>query len=241
MPVTSRLSLGAKGDQRIEDQGLQTRAIEIDMGYKLTERWSVSTGVRNDLRNDRSPVVPLTQEQGERTDGVAQVRFDPGASWRAYGFVQDTVAASGGRESNGRIGAGGSYRLTKRFRIDGEASDGDLGSSGKLGTNFLYSDRTNLYMNYALENERTDNGMRARRGNLISGMKRRLSDSSSVYLEERYQNGGSLTGLTRATGINLVAKERRNFGGSTELGTLRDTLTGAKTKREAHGIRAGYG
>ena len=53
------------------------------------------------------PVVPLTQEQGERTDAVAQVMFDPGASWRAYGFVQDTVAASGGREDNGRIGAGG--------------------------------------------------------------------------------------------------------------------------------------
>ena len=191
MPVTNRLSLAAKGDQRIEDQGLETRAIELDVAYKLTERWSVSTGVRNDLRKDRSPVVPLTQEQGERTDAVAQVMFDPGASWRAYGFVQDTVAASGGRESNGRVGAGGSYRLTKRFRIDGEASDGDLGPGGKIGTSFLYSDWTNLYLNYALENERTDNGVQVRQGNLISGVKRRLSDSSSVYVEERYQNGGS--------------------------------------------------
>ena len=178
MPVTSRLSLAAKGDQKIEDQGLETRAIELDLAYKLTERWSVSTGVRNDLRKDRSPVVPLTQEQGERTDAVAQVMFDPGASWRAYGFGQDTVAASGGREDNDRIGAGGSYRLTKRFRIDAEASDGDLGPGGKVGTSFLYSERTSLYLNYALENERTDNGVRIRRqGNLISGVKRRLSDS----------------------------------------------------------------
>src|SRR5207244_8363592 len=86
MPVTNRLSLAAKGDQRIEIQGLETRAIEIDMGYKLAERWSVSTGVRNDLRNDRSPVVPLTQLQGKRTDAVAQVMFNPGSAWRAYGF-----------------------------------------------------------------------------------------------------------------------------------------------------------
>jgi flagellar motor protein MotB len=241
IPVTNRLSLGAKGDQKIEEQGLETRAIELDLGYKLAEKWSISTGVRNDLRKDHSPVVPLTQVQGERTDAVAQLMFDPGATWRAYGFVQDTVATSGGREGNGRVGAGGSYLLTKRFRIDGEASDGDLGSSGKIGTNFLYSDRTNLYLNYALENERTDNGLRVRRGNLISGMKRRLSDSSSVYVEERYQNGGSLTGLTRATGINLVAKERWNVGGSTELGTLRDSLTGAKTNRKATGFRVGYG
>jgi len=34
------------------------------------------------------------------------------------------------------------YRLTKRFRIDGEASDGHLGPGGKVGTSFLYSERT---------------------------------------------------------------------------------------------------
>jgi len=240
MPVTSRLSLAGKGDQRIEVQGLETRAIELDVAYKLTESWGVSTGVRNDLRKDRSPVVPLTQEQGERTDAVAQVLFNPGATWRAYGFVQDTVAARGGRQGNGRIGGGGSYRLTKRFRIDGEASDGELGPGGKIGTSFLYSDLTNLYMNYSLENERMISGTQVRQGNLISGVKRRLSDSSSVYLEERYQNGGS-TGLTRATGINLVAKERWNFAGSTEIGKLRDSQTGATTDRKAAGIRMGYG
>jgi hypothetical protein len=166
--------------------------------------------------------------------------FNPGAVWRAYGFVQDTVAASGSREGNNRIGLGGSYRLSKRFRIDGEASEGEFGPGGKIGTSFLYSDLTNLYLNYSLENERTDNGVQIRQGNLISGVKRRLSDSSNVYLEERYQNGGQ-TGLTRATGINLVPKEAWNFGGSTEIGKLRDSLTGATTKRKAAGIRVGYG
>jgi len=85
----------------------------MDVSYKLTEKWSVSTGVRNDLRKDNSPVVPLTQIQGERTDAIAQVKFDSSASWSAYGFGQYTVAASGGREDNDRIGVGGSYRLTK--------------------------------------------------------------------------------------------------------------------------------
>jgi hypothetical protein len=95
-------------------------------------------------------------------------------------------------------------------------------------------------MNYALENERTDNGMQIRQGNLTSGIKRRLSDSSNVYLEERYQSGGQ-TGLTRSTGINLVPRERWNFGASTEIGKLRDSLTGATTDRKAAGIRLGYG
>jgi flagellar motor protein MotB len=243
MPVTNRLSLSAKGDQKIQDQGLETRAIELDAGYKLTEKWSVSTGVRDDLRKDRSSVVPLTQEQGERTDAIAQVKFDPAKAWRAYGFVQDTIAASGGREDNGRIGAGGSYRLTRRFRIDGEASEGELGPGGKVGTSYFYSDRTNVYMNYSLENERMDNGqlLRGSQGNLVSGAKTRLSDSSSVYVEERYQNGASFGGLTHATGINLTANERWNFGGSAEFGKLRDSQTGAGTDRKAGGIRVGYG
>jgi hypothetical protein len=136
---------------------------------------------------------------------------------------------------------GGSYSLTKRFNVEAEASNGDLGPGGKVGTKYLYSDRTSLYLNYSLENERTDNGERVRRGNLVSGANRRLSDSSSVYLEERYEDSASLTGLTHATGINLVAKERWNLGGSAELGRLRDTQTGAETNRKAVGFRMGYG
>jgi len=240
MPVTSRLSVAAKGDQSTEDQGLEHRALELNLGYKLTDTLSVSTGVRNDLREDHSPVVPLTQNQGERTDAVVQVAFDPGAAWRAYGFVQETVASSGGRQDNGRIGAGGSYRLTKRFKLDGEVSDGDLGSGGRLGTSFLASERTNLYLNYLLENDRTDSGVPVRQGSLVAGVKQRLSDASSVYLEERRQDAGTQTGLTHAAGVNLVANERWNFGASAEYGTLLDALTDAETARRAVGVRVGY-
>src|SRR6267154_2323918 len=160
MPVTSSLSLAAKGDRKIENQGLETRAVELDVAYKLAEKWTVSTGVRNDLRKDNSPVVPLTQIQGERTD-----------------------AASGGREGNDRIGVGGSYRLTKRFWINGEASDGHLGPGGKVGTSFLYSQRTSYYLNYSLENERIDNGLllHGSQGNLGYGVSKMQFSSAIEY------------------------------------------------------------
>jgi hypothetical protein len=41
--------------------------------------------------------------------------------------------------------------------------------------------------------------------------------------------------------VNLVANERWNFGGSTELGRLRDSQTGARTDRKAAGVRMGFG
>jgi hypothetical protein len=244
MPVTDRLSVRAKSDRRIEEQGLTTNAQEINIAFELNENWGVSTGVRKDERIDGSPVVPLTQDQGERTDAVVQVGYDSKGRWSAYGFAQDTLDLTGNREENARVGTGGSYRISERLRINAEVSDGDLGAGGRLGTNYMHSERTSLYLNYTLENERTDNGLRATsgsEGNLIAGVKTRLSDSTSVYFEERYQNSDWASGLTHATGISLAPTERLNLGASTDIGTLRDTLTGAETNRRAAGFRIGYG
>jgi hypothetical protein len=119
-----------------------------------------------------------------------------------------------------------------------------LGAGGKIGTQYLHNDRTTLYMNYALENERTDNGLLATRGSeghTVAGVKTRLSDSTSVYLEERSQNSAFSSGLTHSTGISLAPTERLNLGASTDIGTLRNAVTGAETERRAAGFRVGFG
>jgi flagellar motor protein MotB len=244
MPLTSELSMLLKADHRIQEQGLERNAQEIDLVYRLNDNWSVSSGLRKDERLDLSPVVPLTQEQGERTDAVVQVGYDSKARWSTYGFVQDTTSIDGNREENARVGTGGAYRISERLRVNAEVSNGDLGAGGKLGTQYMHSDRTSLYLNYALENERTDNGLRATsgsEGNVIAGVKTRLSDSTSVYLEERYHSSDFASGLTHATGISLAPTDRLNLGASTDIGTLRDAQTGAETERRAAGFRVGYG
>jgi len=241
LPIGDRWSVNAKADRKAQEQGLTTTAEELDLAYKVNKNWSVSTGVRQDNREDNSPVVPATQQQGERTDVVAQLAYDSLARWRAYTFAQDTVSKSGEREDNGRAGVGGSYRVTNALRIDAEASEGNLGPGGKLGTNYLVSDHTTLYLNYSLENELGDTGLFQRQGTLVSGMKERLTDSSSVYVEERYQDIDSATGLTHATGVTLRPDDRWNLGANAEVGTLVDSQTDAQTKRKAGGIRVGYG
>jgi hypothetical protein len=240
LPLTDRLQLSAKADSRDQTEGLETRAAVVDLGYRLTDRWSVATGVRNEFREDHSPVVLATQEEGSRTDAGVQVAFDSLARWRSYGFAQTTLSKSGTREDNGRVGLGGSYRLSDRVSFNAEASHGDLGPAAKLGTSYQPTDRTTLYLNYGLENERSDTGIYSRRGNLIAGAKTRLSDSASVYLEDRYQHAGSATGRTHATGINLSPADRWNLGSTWDLGTLIDRETGAEIERKAGGVRVGY-
>ena len=245
MPVTERhLAAREVGSCAAASSASRPARTSSTSAIGSTTTGASRTGVRADERRDDSPVVPLTQEQGERTDAVVQVGYDSKGRWSAYGFVQDTVSIDGDREENGRIGTGGSYRISERLKVDAEVSNGDLGAGGKVGTNYLHNDRTTLYMNYALENERTDNGLLATRGsegNTVAGVKTRLSDSTSVYLEERYRNSDWSSGLTHATGISLAPTERLNLGASTDIGTLRDTLTGAETERRAAGFRVGYG
>jgi flagellar motor protein MotB len=243
LPFTDRLNARVKVDLHQQEEGLETENYELNLDYRIGEHWTLGSGVRHDSREDNSSPEdkPETQEEGDLTDGVVKLLYDSREQWTAYGFVQDTIDSSGNREDNGRIGAGGSMRFTDRFNVAGEVSGGDLGPGAMLGTEYLYSDRTTLYSNYTLENERTDNGLLARKGNMASGFKTRYSDSASVYLEERYIHGDVPTGLMHSTGVKLVPFERVNFDANLDLGTLKDPYTAAETERTAVSVNGGYG
>jgi flagellar motor protein MotB len=241
VPLNSRLGARLKIDRSEQRDGLETEAAEMDIDYRINSHWSVSSGARRDRRTDRSAVVPETQEEGDRTDATARLHYNSLKHWTAYGFVQETLETSGNREDNGRAGMGGSWRLTDRFKLSGEVSGGDLGAGGTLGTEYLYSDRTTLYLNYALENERSDDGRRARKGNMTSGFRTHWSDSATVYLEEQYAHGDVPTGLTHSTGVELAPFDHFNFGANVDAGTLKDPETAAEIERRAWGLNVGYG
>ncbi|MDF1526735.1 MAG: isopeptide-forming domain-containing fimbrial protein [bacterium] len=241
LPVADRLNLRLKMDKLEQQDGLRTETGEVNVDYRIGEHWTLGSGVRQDSREDNAAVVPSTQEEGDRTDAAIKLLYDSRTRWTAYAFVQETVNTSGNREDNGRLGAGGSLRPTDQLNLTGEVSGGDLGTGGNLGTEYLYSDRTTLYTNYSLENERTDNGLLARKGNMTSGFKTRYSDSGSVYAEERYTHGDVPTGLTHSAGVQLVAAGRLNFGANLDLATLRDPETAAELERKALGVSVGYG
>jgi flagellar motor protein MotB len=241
LPVNEKLSAKLKADKREQEEGLETETAELDIDYRFGEHYTFSTGLRHEKRKDNSTVIPDTQEEGKRTDGVIKVLYDSHVDWTTYGFVQATIEADGNREDNNRIGTGGSVKLTDKFRMSGEISGGDLGVGGNLGTEYLYSDKTTFYQSYAIENDRSDNGLRARKGNITSGFRTRYSDSASLFIEERYTGGDVPSGFMHVIGMELAPVERLNLNANIDLGTLKDPDTNAELERKAIGIGAGYG
>ncbi|BBM04027.1 OmpA family protein [Microbulbifer sp. GL-2] len=240
LPLGESFDVGVKADSKEEEFGLHTSAADLTLGYRLNDHWRLSSAVREDSREDFSSVVAATQTQGDRTDMAVEASYDSGENWSAFGFVQNTMEVSGTREENNRIGLGGAYRVSDRLTMDSEVSSGDTGMAARLGTDFLVSDRTSLYMNYTLDNERSDTGVRARKGNMSTGFRSRYSDTLSMYGEERYSHGDVSTGLTHALGMDLAPNDRWTYGTTVEAGTLEDPRTGAKTERNAVGFNMGY-
>ena len=108
----------------------------------------------------------------------------------------------------------------------GEVSTGSGGMGGKVGGEWQTSDRSQLYMNYATDTDRTDSLYRGRQSTLVTGAKTRYTDSLSIYGEERLMNGVGPSGLMHAFGLDLAAQDGWNYGFKGEIGNLSDPLAG---------------
>ena len=238
--ISDKVNLDIKLDSRDQDKALKTETADVSASYQVTKNWRFSGGARSDSREDNSTTVAATQKQGDRIDLAAEIYYDPKQNWTAHGFAQGTAASTGNREDNHRVGAGGTYRPTDRLTLDGQLSGGSLGTGVKAGTDYLVSDRTNVYTSYTFENERSDNGISSNRGNWNTGIRSRFTDTTSIYGEERYTHGDVPTGLTHVLGVDYTPTERWNLGFNIEAGLLEDKNTGAETERQALGLNLGY-
>ncbi|MEZ4334496.1 MAG: OmpA family protein [Myxococcota bacterium] len=239
LPLGRRFDVTAKADRIVEKQGLTSTVGELNVGYQISDDWRLQTGARHDARDDDAPVVATTQQQGDRTDVVAQIEFDTHSRFKLYAFGQGTVHSTEDRKENHRGGIGGAVRVSDRISLSGEASHGTLGPAAQIGTSWQRSEQSKLYMNYALDSERGYDGLAARRGGLTIGARSRITDHASVFAETQYQHV-TVQGLTRSMGVDYAPSERWTIGTNWEDGLLTDRRTGAETERRGAGLRVGY-
>lgn len=238
--VTEKLTVSARADVNDSDSR-ETTAVQTTASYQVNENWQVALGGRFD---DLDSASSSADNSGQRTDLSGKVEYRPDADsdnpdWALFGFVQGTASRSDDRDENNRVGLGGRYKVSDPLTLSGEISEGNHGFGGKAGADWRVNERSQLYMNYALDSDRTDDLYRGRQGRLTSGGRTRYSDSLSIYAEERLQHGAGPSGLIHAFGLDLAALDSWNFGLKFETGELSEP-DDEDLERTAVSFSAGY-
>lgn len=255
VPLSERLTLQAKGDAtqgRLTDR----HALEVGLRRETEAGWFGSVGVRSDKQQGQrtaySPLYTPPLSEGTRTDAAVSVGYrhtpdpeTPGevqrdAPWAFSAFAQATLDRDGGRRSNDRFGVAGEYQVHQRLKFKGEVSDGDLGFGADIRTDFAITDRSSLYLGYALAGENPDAFTDGRLGRLTGGGRHQVSDKTTFIGEHRYEHGDGPTGWTQAYGVDFSPFEGWTFGARYETGSLADAL-GQDIERTAIGATADYG
>jgi uncharacterized repeat protein (TIGR01451 family)/fimbrial isopeptide formation D2 family protein len=242
-PLGENQSLRVELDVRDED--LRTSATAIDAQYERRfddGEWLASLGLRHDDL-DAGAFSGSGARDGSRDDLALRLAYDGFDSGTVYGFGQATVARSGQRSANHRYGIGGEYALSSKVTLDGEISGGSGGLGLRGGTKWGITDRTDLYLAYGLDADRSDVGLGAqngrRNGTLTMGAKHRYSDTLSVFGEERYQHGDGPAGLTHVYGAEYSPNDRWTGGILVENGQLEEAGQ-IQLERTGISINAGY-
>ncbi len=248
LPLGERVAISAKADLREGASSGTDRALEFGTDLALSRNFFLQSGVRHEQRSRRNAGLasPLLAEVGDRTDLIGVLGYQPvdslGAArgYSIYALVQSTIDRDDGRSANDRYGAGGTLRLTDRVSVSSELTDGSGGMGGKLESEYQFSDRTSLYLNYLLDTDRADQGFRGRTGNLSAGGRVRYSDAVSLFAERRQQSSETgPSGLIHAFGLDLAPSDRWTWGLKLEGGTISNPEFG-DVDRKAASLFAGY-
>jgi outer membrane protein OmpA-like peptidoglycan-associated protein len=236
--ITDKTSLQAKGDLK-NANSQDSKALTAAIKTQVTPKLSASVGLRHDdLDTKIANASPTLSQNGKRDDASIQLEYVPNPDeteqdWKLYGYAQGTIRNSTNRNNNDRVGVGGEYQLTQRLKLNGELSEGRGGFGGLAGADWRVNDRSQIYMNYALDTDRTDSLYRGRQGVWVAGTRTRYSDNINIFAEERASNGSGVSGLTHAFGLDLAAQDGWNFGFKGEVGDLSDPLAGDYDRKSA--------
>ena len=218
-------------------QGDLTDASVVEGGLiaPLGNGFSASIGVRHDDRSSSvlggATASPTLNQEGSRTDIAVEAGYSSQADgrssdWEIRLFGQLTADHDVARQGNDRLGVGGAVRLSKRAKVNGEISAGELGLGAKAGVDYSISDYGSLYLGYTLAAENPDAFNTGQLGRLTAGAKTRYTDDVSVFAEGRFEHGAGPTGVTQAYGIDWTPGERWTYGLSYETGSLVDPVSG---------------
>ena len=231
-----RSSFNTKGDFISREDSGEIATLEVGGAHSFSDEHELSVALRYDERDIGAGVGGNSDnlsEEGQRTDLAARFHYSPlnaegeKARYDVYGLGQVTLDSDSDRDSNNRIGVGGRFDVNDRLSLVGESTIGTGGLGSNIGLDYQANQRTNYYINYELDSERTDIGNRARNSSLTFGGRSRYTDSVSVFTEQRYETfDNEQSGLIHSFGLDVAATDKWTFGASFENGDIANADTG---------------
>ena len=238
LKLIDALQLDVKYDNVSIDNRLEEDTIEVDVRVAATEKLNIGLGVRH---NDVSG--PNAAFQGERTDLGLEARYQVKPSIGVYGFGQGTLSSDASRPEANRGGVGIDAKLSDRYGLRGEVSEGTGGVGAQAQLSYKAKEGEEYYLNYTLDAERTLSGvdganfLGTSQNTLTAGGRKRYNSVFSVFGEERASFGDS-SGITHAYGLDITPADKWSVGLSFEVGELEQ---GANIiDRQAYVVSAGY-
>ena len=208
------------------NDGAVARELNADASLGITEEITITPGVKY---SEKKAAGGTGVDQGNRTDagGVATYRWDEHTS--AYVLAQATVARSGSRKINDRIGVGGEMPLTEKVSVSGEVSDGNLGLGARAGVDYHPTADDRYYLGYKLDPDRSlANTLTGRDlGAVVAGAHHRFNEHFSVFNEDTYDVFGEHRALTQTYGVTYTPTAQWNVGAAVEVGKIKDDTINA--------------
>jgi hypothetical protein len=248
--LTETVSMGGEYAELHMAGGKMDREAELHSEVALGDHVYFAPGVRHSVKKDPAGTV---ENIGQRTDVGGKLTYKVDDDRSAYMFGQGTVARSGGRKRNDRLGVGGETRLTEKTTLAGEASFGSSGLGGLANLGYQPTADDNYYIGYRLDPDR-DGALGANSilsgddlGQIVAGTRHRVSEQVLVFAEDSYDMFGDKRTLAQTYGVDYTPNARWSFGGNAEWGRIVDqsidAATGVKRSdfdRKALGVSAAY-
>ncbi len=229
-----RVKLGEHSGAHIKYEDLQSndgavsQEFNADASLGIGEHVTVTPAMKY---SNKDAAGGIGDDQGKRTDvgAVATYVWDENKS--VYVLAQATVAHSGSRKINDRIGVGGEMPINEKVSVSGEVSGGNLGLGGRAGIDYHPTADDHYYLGYKLDPDRSLASTLTGRdlGAIVAGAHHRFNEQFSVFNEDSYDIYGEHRSLTQTYGVTYTPTAQWNVGGAFEFGNITDTTVNSTT------------
>ncbi|MGN0932085.1 hypothetical protein [Falsigemmobacter intermedius] len=230
--LSERYSLGFDLEAFSDENGQRDDHGDLRLITRLTEQWRLEAGIAHNRRINSGQTL---LDNGLRTDAGLRVIWERDPDHALWAFAQGTLRTTGTLGDNNRFGVGGRWKLSERYGVEAELSDGSLGGAGRIALSQDNGAGSTYHIGYTLDPlrryDRVVNGSDG--GTFVAGASQQVSETLTLQTEASYDRLGTSPALTNTYGVSYRPDERWTWNGGFEFG---------KTETETNGTysRSGY-